>query len=179
MLEHISTGVKIKVMLKNFENGYNVSGSSEIARGEKNDCVVRAVANACGVNYSQAHKYVADTFDRKPGKGVTGFNLIMKMNKEMRFDEVGQLDLFGGSSVRKVKHIGDSPKAGGTLKNPKYKHKPVAYTVKTFAQRYNKGNFILSVSGHALAVKNGHVVDNNNYQVDGYRRTVESAYQVS
>ena len=41
-------------MLKNFENGYSVSGSSEIAREEKNDCVVRAVANACGVNYSQA-----------------------------------------------------------------------------------------------------------------------------
>ena len=36
--------------------------------------------------------------------------------------------------------------------NPKYKHKPVAFTVKAFA--------------------------NGNYQYDGYRRVVEGAYQV-
>ena len=57
-------------MLKNFENGYNVSGSSETAKQEKNDCVVRAIANACDVNYDQAHKYVTDTFDRKKVKAL-------------------------------------------------------------------------------------------------------------
>ena len=62
--------------------------------------------------------------------------------------------------------------------NPKYKHKPVAFTVKAFAQRFNKGNFILAVNKHALAVNNGVVVDNGNYQFDGYRRVVEGAYQV-
>jgi hypothetical protein len=166
-------------MLKNFENGYQVSGSSETARTEKNDCVVRAIANACDVNYDQAHKYVTDTFDRKKGAGVTGFNLIMKMNNEMQFDEVGQLDLFQQGIKRTLEHVGDSPKQGGKLRNPKYKHKPVAYTVKEFAQKYNKGNYILAVSKHALAIKNGVVVDNGNYQMGGYRRTVESAFRVS
>ena len=55
-------------MLKNFKNGYAVSGSNETAKQEKNDCVVRAIANACDVNYDQAHKYVAETFDRKKVK---------------------------------------------------------------------------------------------------------------
>ena len=172
-------------MLKNFKNGYQVSGSSEIAKGEKNDCVVRAVANACDVNYEQAHKYVAETFDREEGKGVTGFSLIMKMNDEMVFDEVGQLNMFEQGIKRNVKHLGDKPKmegdknVGGKLFNPKYKHKKVAYTVKEFAQRFNTGNYILTVAKHALAIKNGVVVDNGNYQVGGYRRVVESAFMVA
>ena len=56
-------------MLKNFKSGYAVSGSDQTAKGETNDCVVRAIANACDVNYNQAHKYVADKFDRKKEKG--------------------------------------------------------------------------------------------------------------
>ena len=166
-------------MLKNFENGYAVSGSSEIAKGEKNDCVVREVANACDVNYDQAHKYVAETFDRKKGKGTQLFTTLLKTNKEMVFDEVGQLDLFTQGIKRTVKHLGDMPKHGGKLSNPKYKHKKVAYTVKEFAQRYNKGNYILEVAKHALAIKDGVVVDNGNYQAGGYRRPVQSAFQIS
>ena len=166
-------------MLKNFKNGYQVSGSSAIAKTEKNDCAVRAIANACGVNYDQAHKYVADTFDRKKGKGTQLFTALLKTNTEMVFDNVGQLNLFEDGVKRTVKHIGDMPKLGGKLKNPKYKHKPVAYTVKEFAQRFNKGNYIVTVAKHALAIKNGVVVDNSNYQVGGYRRPVESAFMVA
>jgi hypothetical protein len=172
-------------MLKNFKNGYEISGSSEIAKGEKNDCVVRAVANACDVNYEQAHKYCVETFDRKKGKGTELFTALLKTNSEMVFDEVGQLDLFTQGIKRSVKHIGDKPKmkgrknVGGTLINPKYKHKKVAFTVKEFAQRFNKGNYILEVAKHALAVKDGVVVDNGNYQVGGYRRPVQSAFQIN
>jgi len=166
-------------MLKNFKNGYAVCGSDETARGEKNDCAVRAVANACDVSYAQAHKYCKDTFDRKKGKGTQLFTTLLKMNTEMVFDEVGQLDLFRNGVKRNVRHIGDAPKLGGKLNNPKYKHKKVAYTVKAFAQRFNKGNYILAVKGHALAIKNGVICDNGNYQTDGYRRVVESAFQIS
>ena len=172
-------------MLKNFKNGYQVSGSSETAKGETNDCVVRAIANACDVNYDQAHKYVAETFDRKKGKGTQLFSTLLKTNTEMVFDNVGQLNLFQDGVKRTIKHIGDKPKmegdknVGGKLINPKYKHKPVAYTVKEFARQYNKGNYILAVAKHALAIKDGVVVDNGNYQVGGYRRPVESAFMVA
>ena len=165
-------------MLKNFENGYLVSGSSEIAKTEKNDCAVRAIANACEVNYNQAHKFVNDNFDRKKGKGTEMFIHVLDKVKKMEFDEVGQLDLFGNGITRELKCIGKAPKYGGKLANPKYRHKPVAFTVKEFAQKFKRGNFILTVKGHALAVKNGIIVDNKNYQMGGYRRVVEAAYQV-
>ncbi len=166
-------------MLKNFKNGYQVSGSSEIAKTEKNDCAVRAVANACDVNYDQAHKFCTEMFGREKGKGTQLFSTLLKMNTEMVFDEVGQLNMFEQGIKRTVKHIGDMPKLGGKLRNPKYKHKKVAYTVKEFAQRFNKGNYILTVAKHALAIKNGVVVDNGNYQTGGYRRVVESAFMVA
>ena len=166
-------------MLKNFKNGYQVSGSSEIAKTEKNDCVVRAIANACDVNYEQAHQYCVETFDRKKGKGTQLFTTLLKTNTEMVFDNVGQLNLFEDGVKRTIKHIGDMPKLGGKLRNPKYKHKPVAYTVKEFARKYNKGNYILAVTKHALAIKDGVVVDNGNYQVGGYRRPVQSAFMVA
>ena len=166
-------------MLKNFKNGYQVSGSSEIAKTEKNDCAVRAVANACDVNYDQAHKFCTEMFGREKGKGTQLFSTLLKTNSEMVFDEVGQLNMFEQGIKRTVKHIGDMPKAGGKLFNPKYKHKKVAYTVKEFAQRFNKGNYILAVNDHALAVNDGVVIDNSNYQVGGYRRVVASAFIVA
>jgi len=166
-------------MLKNFKNGYQVSGSSEIAKTEKNDCAVRAVANACDVNYDQAHKFCTEMFGREKGKGTQLFSTLLKTNSEMVFDEVGQLNMFEQGIKRTVKHIGDMPKNGGKLFNPKYKHKKVAYTVKEFAQRFKTGNYILAVNKHALAIKNGVVVDNGNYQVGGYRRVVESAFMVA
>jgi len=165
-------------MLKNFENGYEVSGSSEIAKREKNDCVVRAIANACDVNYNQAHKFVADKFDRKKGKGTQMFTYVLDKVKKIEFDEVGQLDLFGNGITRELKCVGKAPKQGGELVNPKYKHKPVAFTVKEFAQKFKRGSYILAVKGHALAVKNGVIIDNKDKQFGGYRRVVEAAYQV-
>tara|TARA_R100001509_G_scaffold165207_1_gene145753 strand:- start:929 stop:1432 length:504 start_codon:yes stop_codon:yes gene_type:complete len=166
-------------MLKNFKNGYAVCGNDETAKREKNDCVVRAIANACDINYEQAHAFVKEKFGRKDGQGTLMFNHVLKELKTVQFEQVGQLDLFNPTNERQIKHLGDCPKFGGTLKNPKYKHKPVAYTVKEFARRFNKGNFILQVNKHALAVKDGVIVDNKNYQTDGYRRVVESAFQVT
>ncbi len=171
-------------MLKNFKSGYAVSGSDQTAKGEANDCVVRAIANACDVNYSQAHKYVSTTFDRKKGKGTKQFLSTLDKVKVMKFDEVGQLNMFQKGITRSIKCLGYAPKIkdgkniGGELMNRKYKHKPVAYTVKAFAQTYPKGNYLIGVNQHALAICDGVVVDNGNYQYDGYRRVVEGAYQV-
>ena len=165
-------------MLKNFKSGSEVSGSNATAKNETNDCVVRAIANACDVNYNQAHKYVADKFDRKKGKGTQMFMSILDKVDQMEFDEVGQLNLFNEGITRKIKAIGKGPKQGGDMINPKYKHKPVAYTVKAFAQKFNKGSYLLAVNKHALAIRDGVIVDNGNYQFDGYRRIVEGAYQV-
>ena len=81
-------------MLKNFKSGYAVSGSDQTAKGETNDCVVRAIANACDVNYDQAHSYVADTFKRKKGEGTRMFMSTLDGISDMVFSDVGQLDMF-------------------------------------------------------------------------------------
>ena len=168
-------------MLKNFKNGYAVGEGSNTAKLEKNDCVVRAVANACGIDYDQAHKFVGETFDRKKGQGTQLFSFIMKQIKTIKFNGPAQLDLFADNQgkIVTVKHIGDMPKAGGNLINRKYKHKKVAYTVKEFAQRFNKGNYIVAVNKHALAICDGVIVDNPDKQHGGYRRVVESAFRIS
>ena len=169
-------------MLQNFKNGYEVSEKSEIAKKETNDCVVRALANAFEVNYNMAHVFVSKRFNRKKGKGTKFFNNILKKisKKSINFEPSGQLDLFNqDGKTFNIEHVGDQPKLGGKLVNRRYKHKKVAYTVKAFAQKYNKGTYIILVHKHAFTIKDGVLIDNGNYQFKGYRRVVESAFKVS
>ena len=56
--------------LENFKNGYDVTVGSSLALNEKNDCAVRAFANAFSITYNMAHKFAEEVFDRKPKKGV-------------------------------------------------------------------------------------------------------------
>ena len=168
-------------MLQNFKSGYEVSSKSEIARSEKNDCVVRAIANAFKVNYDMAHVFVKENFNRKNGKGTFNTNSTLKKlaKKPIELDPAGQLDMFNpNEKIVNIKHIGDMPKSGGKLINKAYKHKKVAYTVKAFAQKFKTGTYIVMVHKHALAIVNGVVIDNNDMQFNGYRRVVESAFLV-
>ena len=56
--------------LENFKNGYDVTLGSSLALNEKNDCAVRAFANAFSITYNMAHKFAEEVFNRKPKKGV-------------------------------------------------------------------------------------------------------------
>ena len=62
--------------------------------------------------------------------------------------------------------------------NTDYTHKKVAYTVKTFCAKFNKGTFIVLVNKHALTIKDGIVIDNPDMRFTGYRRIVESYVKV-
>ena len=62
--------------------------------------------------------------------------------------------------------------------NTDYTHKVVNHTVKTFCSKFNKGTFIITVSNHALTIKDGIVIDNPDMQFTGYRRIVESACEI-
>ena len=166
-------------MLENFKDGYEVSNASAIALGETRDCVVRAIANACRVNYDMAHKFVSDTFGRKYQRGTMGFRTKMKELKKIKFQPAGQLSLFPEELEFDVTWLGDCPKLGGDLKNPKYTHKDVAYTVKEFAHRFRTGTYVLGVNKHALTIKDGIIVDNGDKKFEGYRRVVESAFKIS
>ena len=157
-------------MLKNFQSGYSVSKKSEIAKREKNDCMVRAVANAFEIPYDQSHAWVKDTFKRGVRQGTKAVISTLSGIDEAVFEPQGQKIT--------IKSLGVSPKRGGKLQNPAYTHKPVAFTVKAFAHKFSRGNYVVLVNKHALAIKNGVVIDNPDMQFNGYRRVVESAFQI-
>ena len=157
--------------LENFKDGYDVTQGSVLARNEKNDCSVRALANAFNITYDNAHMFAATKLERKVRKGVKGMFAKLDLLGEVTFD------LFSNTLFPETRTY----KLDGKLKplNPSYTHKPVKFTVKTFCAKFNKGTFILIVNKHALCVKDGIVIDNPNYKFTGYRRVVESSFKIS
>ena len=107
------------MVLENFTSGYDVANGSIIATGEKNDCTVRAIANAFNVCYDVAHDYAKTIFGRENRKGIRGFAMLLSAVKTVSFSQtMGQLDLFEQSSNYRVKGLSQSQ-----LINPQYKHK--------------------------------------------------------
>ena len=162
--------------LANFKNGYDVTLGSSLAKNEKNDCAVRAFANAFNITYDTAHMFAATKFDRKPRKGVKGMFITLSKLGFATFD------LFSNTLFPETRTYGIHPIArskSGKVVNTKYTHKEVAHTVKTFCEQYNKGTYIVIVRKHALTIKDGIVIDNPNYRFTGYRRIVESACKIS
>ena len=163
------------MILQNFTNGYDVTKGSMLAQGEKNDCAVRAFANAFSITYDTAHKFAADVFDRKPKRGVKGmFPKLAKLG-------FAQFDMFADSLFPETRTFSLHPltrSKSGKVVNHSYTHKEVSHTVKTFCAEFNKGTFIVMVAKHALVIKDGIVIDNPDMRFTGYRRIVESAVAV-
>ena len=159
------------MILENFKNGYEVSNGSLLAKSEKNDCLVRAFANALNVTYDVAHKFTAEKFERKFRKGAK-----MTIDKLSKLGKVS-FELFKDSLFPVTKEY--NLKCVNKPINREYTHKRVNYTVKTFCAKYSKGTYIVLVNKHALVIKNGIVVDNPNNRFEGYRRVVESVIRVS
>jgi len=159
------------MILKNFKDGYDVTNGSLLAQNEKNDCSVRALANAFNVTYDVAHLFAATKLERKARKGLKSMFSKLDLLGEVTFE------LFSNTLFPETKTY----KLAGKLKpiNSDYTHKKVKYTVKTFCARFTKGTYIVIVNKHALTVKDGIVIDNPNYKFEGYRRTVESYIKVS
>ena len=147
-IPYTSTSIAIK--------GYS---DSALAKSERGDCVVRAVASAYDIHYDKAHKWVADNFKRKPKKGTYGFPIGMnKMSdNKTRFN------------YKRTKTI--DPKFL-TTNNGKSK-----MTVGTFVKEYDKGTYIVRVSGHAFTIKDGSVIGNPN-DAEQIRKVVKNAWKI-
>ena len=164
------------MILENFKNGYDVTKGSVLALNEKNDCSVRAFANAFNISYDVAHKFAEDKFARKAKKGVKGMFITLS---KLGF---ASFDLFSNTLFPETRTYGMHPIArskSGKVVNTNYTHKEVNHTVKTFCEQYNKGTYIVIVNKHALTIKDGIVIDNPNYRFEGYRRIVHSAVKIS
>ena len=158
------------MILENFKSGYEVSKGSLLAKGEKNDCVIRACANAFNVTYDVAHKFVTTEFKRKARKGTKKVFSTFSALGKVAFN-LFQDSLFPITKEYKLKCISKPI-------NKEYTHKPVQYTVKTFCAKFSKGTYIVLVNKHALVIKDGIVIDNGDMRFTGYRRVVESVIRV-
>ena len=158
------------MILENFTNGYDITKGSMLAAGEKNDCAVRAFANAFNITYDVAHEFTAKEFKRKARKGTQNvFSTLSKLGS-VTF-ELFSNTLFPETKEYKLKCVNEPI-------NTDYTHKEVKYTVKTFCAKFSKGTFIVLVNKHALTIKDGIVIDNPDMRFTGYRRIVESYVKV-
>ena len=126
-------------MLKNSETNEKIARSFN----EHNDCNVRAMANALGMNYRQAHAYHKKQ-GRKNRGGTSGS--VVKQFAE---------DYAKRAFIVKNKYnsfIPDIPKVTG---------EDLPKTVNQFTKdkRFSKGRFVVYVSGHAVAVVDGKTQD--------------------
>ena len=151
-----------------------IKGYSEsaIAKGETNDCVVRAFASSFEISYDDAHKYVAEEFKRQPRKGTYGTSLrLVKMSNE-------NVEVNG----KKVHLVGYrfTPSMFGTLSydvKVKGEVKKRNMTVGTFIKKNPIGTYFVIVKGHAFTIKNGVVIGNYEDSVK-VRKVMKCAFQV-
>jgi len=86
----------MKVQYINSSNGIKNYENSVIAKGETNDCVVRAFASAFEIEYDEAHGIVAKEFRRVNRKGTLGFGVKMNLLDKNNVT-------FNGKKISKIK----------------------------------------------------------------------------
>jgi len=134
-----------------------IKGYSEsaIAKGETNDCVVRAFASSFEIPYDEAHSFVAQRFGRKSRKGT--FGTVTKM--------LNLVDSNFELNSKKISVVGDRKNnyLFGSLEYPvkvSGETKMRKMTVGTFIKKNPKGTFFVLVKGHAFTIKDGVVIGN-------------------
>lgn len=140
---------------------------SELAKNEKNDCFVRALASATDVNYDVAHTFTKDYFGRADGRGVyfTGATI----------DPLEESGLSLGSKDFDFKVLGKM-----RITNAYKLYGKIVYrqkTVKSFIKDNPKGTYIVGVAGHAFTIKDGTLIDNADEKFRPTRK-VTSVFQL-
>ena len=151
------------------------AATSEMAKREKNDCVVRAISAAFDVPYDLAHSFCSVTFKRQVGQGTR--------------DSRPYLAKVGKLFSKEVVEMGDEayPGANYKLLYTYYKPSKIYFgseplvarrmTVHTFLKRYPKGSYVVYVPQHAFAIKDG-VVWGNLEDGKRLRQRITAAFEV-
>jgi hypothetical protein len=141
---------------------------STIAKTEKNDCVVRAIASSFEMNYDEAHKLVAKIWFRKNREGTRNFVGGMRHMVDHKIT-------INGKSFDNM---------GNTLGHMKYDVKSKGQIVKrnmttgTFIKKYPVGKYLVVVRGHAFSIIDGQVVGNAS-DATMKKRVINFAWKVS
>ena len=139
------------------KTGNAIKGYTEsaIAKGETNDCVVRAFASSFDVSYDYAHKYVAEEFGRKPRKGTYGTVRTLVKMADSLFKVNGKKVCPVGvrHNDYMLRSLMYDVKVNGQIKKRNM-------TVGTFVKQNPKGTFFVLVRRHAFTIKDGVVIGN-------------------
>lgn len=145
-------------------------GNSEIAKNEKNDCVVRSIASAAEVSYKVAHEFCAKVFGRKEKKGVNGLVLASELLKAQdKGLKIGnkEFEVYG---LKKNEVCNKYKLHGEEIWRKK--------TIKSFVQSHPIGTFLVMVANHALCIKDGELLDWDSNKFQPTRKVV-SAYRLN
>jgi len=145
------------------------SFNSQLAKEEKNDCVVRSLATATNVQYETAHKFAQDFFGRINKRGTSNLSIAAQMLKfETTGIEIGNkkftLRVLGRREVKNLYKL-----RGEQIWRQK--------TLKSFIASHQQGTYMVMVAGHALTVKDGEVLDWSSNKFLPTRK-VQAAYEV-
>lgn len=131
---------------------------SKLAKSEKSDCVVRAFATAFDIDYDRAHAFVGKEFGRQFRKGTPRFNSTMtRLANERRRLNYKSLKTIFSTEVKK-----------GSCR----------LTVGSFVKDYDKGTYIIVISGHAFTVRDGVVIGGNLEDAKRMRCVVKGVWKV-
>ena len=145
------------------------SFNSNLAKNEKNDCFVRALAVATGSAYETAHEKAKSSFGRPDKKGTPSENIVAQM---LNYEQSGMTI---GDNTYKVTVLGNKD-----TKNvyKLYGEKVLRQkTLKSFIESHPKGTYIVTVAKHALTVKDGEVMDWNSNKFLPTRK-IQGAYKI-
>jgi hypothetical protein len=154
---------KVDFTMKFVDGKAAITANDVKAKGESNDCVVRAVMNAFQVSYDTAHEFVDQRFNRQRGKGTKG--------TAFGFKQMAEGEVVLGKRVKSLGKFSEEPltpaeaKKAGVLLNLKYPKgggRFASFTVGKFLAQNPKGSFFILVAKHALAIRDGKVYDNMN-----------------
>lgn len=110
---------------------------------EKNDCLVRAIANAASIPYSQAHE-ICSRNGRVNGSGAF-FETVIASATEAGFELSGVFGTTGSAMWYKRNQKNITHYKGMCLKHG--------------IQYFSQGRYLIHIRGHILAVVNGKVID--------------------
>jgi len=134
---------------------------SAIAKSERSDCFVRAVASAYEIPYDDAHSWVRENFNRENRKGT--LKVTVKMEQ---FSKEGKK--LNEKTIKDIWFLKTIDKVTNKIKRT---------TLNQFIKKYPIGTYILIVKGHAFTLKNGSVVGNTN-DATSMKKIVHNAFQI-
>ena len=139
-----------------------LNGTSKIAQGENNDCVVRALTHALEVPYDQAHSICRRGFGRKNRRGTYFLNNL-RTGRELIEKETG-------------KTLIDVTKSLGRTYYPSTR-KTRKKTTGSLIKESNPGTYLILVRGHMFTIKDNTIVGNID-DVRRLRARIVSLYKV-